>query len=98
MWFGCFEEFPDYPTQGESLGELEEKLGDLYRDLASGEIPGIRRIAELTVDGLPRLALALAKISSSGLNRPASKSALASSSRKVAGPPGAKSRSISASH
>ena len=42
MWLGYFEEFPDYPTQGESLGELEENLRDLYRDLTSGEIPGIR--------------------------------------------------------
>ena len=25
---GYFEEFPDYPTQGESLGELEENLRD----------------------------------------------------------------------
>ena len=49
MWLGYFEEFPDYPTQGESLGELEENLRDLYRDLTSGEIPGIRRVAELPV-------------------------------------------------
>jgi hypothetical protein len=42
MWLGYFEEFPDYLTQGESLGELEENLRDLYRDLTSGEIPGIR--------------------------------------------------------
>jgi predicted RNase H-like HicB family nuclease len=49
MWLGAFEEFPDYLTQGESLGELEENLRDLYRDLTSGEIPGIRRVAELPV-------------------------------------------------
>jgi hypothetical protein len=49
MWLGYFEEFPDYPTQGESLGELGENLRDLYRDLTSGEIPGIRRVAELPV-------------------------------------------------
>jgi hypothetical protein len=36
-------------TQGESLGELEENLRDLYRDLTSGEIPGIRRITELSI-------------------------------------------------
>jgi len=46
---GYFEEFPDYLTQGESLGELEENLRDLYLDLTTGEIPGIRRVAELTV-------------------------------------------------
>lgn len=49
MWLGYFEEFPDYLTQGESLGELEENLRDLYRDLTSSEIPGIRRVAELSV-------------------------------------------------
>lgn len=49
MWLGYFEEYPDYLTQGETLEELEENLRDLYRDLTSGEIPGIRRVAELTV-------------------------------------------------
>ena len=49
MWLGYFEEFPDYMTQGESLGELEENLRDLYKDLVSGEIPGVRRVAELTL-------------------------------------------------
>ena len=45
MWLGYFEEFPDYLTQGESLAELDENLRDLYRDLTSGEIPGICRVA-----------------------------------------------------
>lgn len=49
MWLGYFEEFPDYLTQGETAEELEGKLRDLYRDLTSGEIPGIRRVAELSV-------------------------------------------------
>lgn len=49
MWLGYLEAFPDYLTQGESLAELEENLRDLYRDLAGGEIPGIRRVAELSV-------------------------------------------------
>jgi len=49
MWLGFFEEFPDYLTQGETNEELEENLRDLYRDLTSGEISGIRRIAELIV-------------------------------------------------
>jgi hypothetical protein len=50
LWLGYFEEFPDYMTQGESLADLEEQLRDLYRDLTSGEIPGIRRVAELAVE------------------------------------------------
>jgi len=49
MWLGFFEEFPDYLTQGESPEELAKNLRDLYRDLTSGEIPGVRRVAELTV-------------------------------------------------
>jgi hypothetical protein len=49
MWLGCLENFPDYLTQGETLEELEETLRALYRDVASNEIPGIRRVAELTV-------------------------------------------------
>jgi len=49
VWLGYFEEFPDYVTQGLTLAELQENLRDLYRDLVSGEIPGIRRVSELTV-------------------------------------------------
>jgi len=46
---GYFEDFPDYWTQGESLDDLKAQLADLYKDLTSGEIPGIRRVAELQV-------------------------------------------------
>ena len=49
MWLGYFEAFPDYITQGESLVELETNLRDLYGDLTSGQIPGIRRVAELSI-------------------------------------------------
>ncbi len=49
MWLGYFEEFPDYLTQGETLEELQRNLRDLYNDLTSGEIRGIRRVAELSV-------------------------------------------------
>ena len=48
-WLGYFEDYPDYRTQGESLEELQEMLRDLFRDLTSGEIPGVRRAAELPV-------------------------------------------------
>ena len=50
MWLGYFERYPDYVTQGETLSELEDNLRDLYRDLCSGDIPGIRSIAELAVE------------------------------------------------
>ena len=49
QWLGYFEEYPDYMTQGESLEDLQTHLKDLYRDLTSGEIPGVRRVAELPV-------------------------------------------------
>jgi predicted RNase H-like HicB family nuclease len=49
MFLGYFEEFPDYLTQGETLEELQRNLLDLYGDLTGGEIPGIRRVAELSV-------------------------------------------------
>jgi hypothetical protein len=49
QWIGYMEEFPDYRTQGESLEDLRDHLKDLLADLPSGEIPGIRRVAELSL-------------------------------------------------
>ena len=49
VWLGYLEDFPDYLTQGESIEDLEEHLRDLLVDLNSGEIPSVRRVAELTV-------------------------------------------------
>ena len=46
-WLGYLEEFPDYPTQGETLEDLREHLRGLYADLTSGELPGVRRVADL---------------------------------------------------
>jgi predicted RNase H-like HicB family nuclease len=46
-WLGYLDEFPDYMTQGESLADLKTHLTDLHRDLVSGEIPCVRRHAEL---------------------------------------------------
>lgn len=48
-WLGYLQEYPDYWTQGETLEDLEEHLRDLYKDLTSGEIPGIRKVRELVV-------------------------------------------------
>lgn len=48
-WLGYLEDYPDYRTQGESLEDLKEHLKDLYHDLTSGELPGIRRADELIV-------------------------------------------------
>ncbi len=47
MWLGYLEAYPDYLTQGESLEQLQGNLRDLHKDLTSGEIPGIRKVAEL---------------------------------------------------
>jgi predicted RNase H-like HicB family nuclease len=48
-WLGYFDEFPDYMTQGETLEDLHAQLKELHQDLVSGEIPGVRRVAELPV-------------------------------------------------
>jgi len=48
-WLGYFKEYPDYRTQGESLEDLQDHLKDLFSDLTSGEIPGVRRVAELSL-------------------------------------------------
>jgi hypothetical protein len=49
MWLGYLEDFPDYMTQAESVQELQENLKDLYVDLTSGQIPGVRRVGELQI-------------------------------------------------
>lgn len=48
-WLGYLREFPDYLTQGLTLDEVKHNLQELYRDMTSGEIPGIRRVDELIV-------------------------------------------------
>jgi len=48
-WLGFSAEFPDYWTQGETLEDLIEHLKSLYLDMTSGQIPGIRRVSELTI-------------------------------------------------
>ena len=42
MWLGYLEEYPDYMMQGESINELEENLGDIHVDVASGAVPPVR--------------------------------------------------------
>jgi predicted RNase H-like HicB family nuclease len=49
MWLGYLDEFPDYITQGATQEELQENLKDIYEELTSGRIPGVRRVAELQV-------------------------------------------------
>jgi len=49
MWIGYLMEYPDYMTQGISIEELKENLKDIYTELESGNIPCVRKIAELEV-------------------------------------------------
>jgi hypothetical protein len=46
---GYLEEYPDYWTQGNSEEELQLNLVDIFKDLTSGAIPNVRRVAELEV-------------------------------------------------
>jgi hypothetical protein len=48
-WIGYLQDYPDYRTQGRTLDDLREHLKDLYHDLTSGQIPGVRRVDELVV-------------------------------------------------
>jgi hypothetical protein len=48
-WLGYLQDYPDYWTQGETLDDLKEHLKDLYHDVSSGTVPGIRRVEELVV-------------------------------------------------
>ena len=48
-WIGYLQDYPDYWTQVETPDDLREHLLDLYRDLTSGELPGIRKVGELVV-------------------------------------------------
>lgn len=49
FWLGYLQDYPDYWTQGESLDDLKEHLEDLYKDVTSGQILGIRKVDELIV-------------------------------------------------
>lgn len=48
-WLGYLQDYPDYWTQGETLEDLEAHLRDLYADLTSGEIAGVRKVGELVL-------------------------------------------------
>ena len=49
FWLGYLEEYPDYITQGETIEELIDNLKDIYEELTSGNIPSVRRVAELEI-------------------------------------------------
>jgi len=49
MWLGYLEEYPDYMTQGKTIEELKENLADICKELSSGKISNVRRVAELRI-------------------------------------------------
>ena len=49
FFLGYLDEYPDYETQGESLDDLKAHLLDLYKDLSTDAIPGVRRRGELVI-------------------------------------------------
>jgi len=49
MFLGYLQDYPDYWTQGETLEELKENLIDLFKDLTSGELVGVRKVDELVM-------------------------------------------------
>ena len=48
-WLGYLQDYPDYWTQGETFEDLQAHLKDLHEDIASGELPGIRKVGELAL-------------------------------------------------
>ena len=48
-WLGYLQDYPDYWTQGESFEDLQEHLRDLYADLSSSQLPGIRQVGDLVI-------------------------------------------------
>lgn len=48
-WLGYLQDYPDYRTQGQKRDDLHEHLKDLYQEITSGEIPGIRKVEELVI-------------------------------------------------
>lgn len=49
MWLGYLQEFPDYWTQGETEEELKGNLREIYKELTTGAIPNVGRVAELEI-------------------------------------------------
>ena len=49
-WYlGYLNDYPDHWTQGKDLDDLKEHLKDLYKEFSRGDLPGIRKVAEIEV-------------------------------------------------
>ncbi|MBM2816863.1 MAG: hypothetical protein HW421_3625 [Ignavibacteria bacterium] len=44
---GFINEYPEYVTQGMNLDEIIDNLKDIYSDIQSEKIPGMRKTMEL---------------------------------------------------
>ena len=53
MWLGYLKAYPDYMTQGETESELIDHLKDIYTELNGGNIPCVRKVAEMKVSLSP---------------------------------------------
>lgn len=49
FYLGFLNQYPDYQTQGMTKTELTENLKDLLTDIASGEVPYVRKVEELLI-------------------------------------------------
>lgn len=50
MWIGWLDEYPDYRTQGETLTDLKVNLKEIFEELTSGQIPGVRKVGWLATE------------------------------------------------
>ncbi len=48
-YLGYLQDYPDYWTQGATLDDLLDHLRDLYKDVTSGQIPGVRKVGDLVI-------------------------------------------------
>ena len=46
-FLGYLNDYPEHWTQGSTLEDLKEHLRDLHETFRDGEIPGIKKVAEL---------------------------------------------------
>lgn len=44
-WRAYLQDYPDQQVQGESFEELQFKLSQLCRELTSGKLPSVRKVA-----------------------------------------------------
>ncbi len=48
-YLGYLNEYPDYWTQGDDMGDLKKHLLDLHKEFSANTVPQIRRVSQLEV-------------------------------------------------